>query len=146
MKKAFSIFTKNLGNLSNNEYLNVKGFQRIILLIFFLFTDDANTGLNVTYSLINFFFKDFVSNIQTKYYPFNFTIDITGFLVSKLDSSIYEEMKIILKSSDPFWACSWVMNLLINESKDIFIAYRIMDYLIVSHPLAIYYLCAKVYR
>jgi hypothetical protein len=144
LKKDFSTFTKNFGNLSNQEYLNTKGLQKIILLIYLLFTDDTKTGLNVSYSLINFFFKDFFSEIQTNYYPYNFMIDITGFLVSKLDSAIYEEMKTFLKSSDPFWVSSWVMNCLINESKDIFIAYRIMDYLIVSHPLAIYYLCAKV--
>lgn len=130
--------------VNNKEYQYNLAYQNIALEIYFVFRNNKDIGLAFLHKITLFFFKDYLLDHNNKYFPYIFLIEAIDFLIKILDKDAHDDLKRILKNPEPFWTSSWISSWFSNEAKEINIGLRIMDYLIVSHPLAILYLCAQV--
>ena len=132
------LYTKILTSLNSGNY------QDIGLYFYLLYIENTFKSIAVFQRITECYFKDYLNEKQDSYFPYNFILEIVEFLIKSLDIKLYEEMINLIDQCNPFWTTPWVLSWFTHNIKNPCLVYRIFDYLLVAHPLAIYYMSAIV--
>ena len=138
------LYTKILTSLNSGNYNYYQGYHDIGLYFYILYIENTFKSIAVFQRVTECYFKDYLNEKQDSYFPYHFILEIVDFLITGLDSQVYEEIKEKIDEVSPFWTTSWVLSWFTHNIKNPFLVYRIFDYLLVAHPLAIYYMSAIV--
>jgi hypothetical protein len=95
--------------------------------------------------LLEFFLLEYCSLVEQKHFDFSVPIDIVFHLVELKDKQLVEKLKSDLCDTySPYFVLSWIVSWYTQSVKNNKIVYRVCDYLLCSHPIAIYHLTSEV--
>lgn len=139
-KFSFDFFDEN-----RKMYEYYQGFQDICLLSFILNIILSNHEDNTFYlkNLSQLHFHKFLN--KHKKIKFEILISILSDLIEEINPNINKNI-LELTNSPPYYALSWIITWFSHKNSNIFFEFRIIDYLICSPPIAIFYLVSVVSR
>ena len=165
-------FLKLIFCLNNNIYNYYQGYHDLALFFMLLYHKCPNYAVAVFQRFSEFNLKELLNIkynqrkiIDGRYnmMEMNDTLKILAFIIDFMDPKVknfFEEIEradylktcknknIIKENSDKFFICDfafeWIITLFSRYFQDYNKIYRILDYLMVSHSLAIYFLCAEI--
>ena len=152
--EKIKIFTMKLyNNQEFNRYFDYyQGYQQLSLLILLLNIENEISQSNVkdeiderSLSLIKKITETHFFHFLHKKFkiPFEEILTILNDLISEIDPEIKEFYRLSV-NSPPTYALTWIITWLSMKNSDLFLQFRIFDFLISSDSMAILYLCAVV--
>jgi TBC1 domain family member 20 len=136
-------FSCDLFDIHKKEYEYYQGFQEICLFSFilnYLSFQEENT-FDYLINLSHCHFQNFL-HIQQKI-KFECILSILSELLEEINPNINKNL-LELTNSPPYYALSWIITWFSHKNNNIFLQFRIIDYLICSPPVAIMYLVSIV--
>ena len=92
-----------------------------------------------------FFLRDFLAENKENETPdFNMINQILSNLVQIKDPSSMKALKARMEYIEPYFALSWVLSWFTHNLTNIKKIYRVLDFLICSHPLAVFHMAAEI--
>lgn len=111
-----------------------------------LFFDNHNIGALILQRLSEFFLKDFLSENKENETPdFMMINQILSNLILLKEPDTINQLKEKMDYVEPYFALSWILSWFTHNLTNISKIYRIFDFLICSHPLAVFHMAAEVY-
>ena len=136
----------NLFSILNGEYNYYQGFHDISVYFMLIFNKNENLiFLEFIQRLSEFYFKDYITEQPLKNLEFKVILQIFVHLVELKDKSLLDKVKKEIKDFYPYFTLSWIISWFTQSIKNLPKMYRVLDYLICSHPLAVYHMSAEVF-
>jgi len=142
-------FILELDKLNNNIYNYFQGYHDIGLYFYILFIKEKNYSLNVFQRFSEFNLKEnlLINPKQNESYQFMSCVKILKFVIETIDKD-FQKKFIDVKLSEYnglcMFASSWLVTVFTHNINRTEIIYRIFDYIMVNHPLSLYYLIAVI--
>lgn len=127
--------------MNNIKYHYYQGFHDLGLFISLMY-DGKSEGIMLLQRISEFYLKDYMRDKDGDEIFLKIS-SILKYIMEKNNSEIYNYIFEIIGDLPPVYY-SLILCLFTHTVDDIFVSYRILDYLLVSHPIAIYHLCANV--
>jgi hypothetical protein len=151
-KEHISTTLKKFIQINNPKYHYYQGFHEIGLYIFILFFNYEHYGLEIIQKISEFLLKDYIVLIdesreieqKNNHFKFETVFNILDQIIEKINPEVSNILKQDTNITQPLYALPWVITLLTHDITNLFNEYRIMDYLLFSHPHSIYHLAANV--
>lgn len=110
-----------------------------------LFINNMNIGAIILQRLSEFFLKDFLAENKENETPdFMMINQILSNLILIKEPKLIKSLQENIDYVEPYFALSWVLSWFTHNLTNITKIYRILDYLICSHPLTIFHIAAEV--
>ena len=145
-QKLYSIVNQVIST-NNNNYHYCQGFHDITLIFLLIYGLDDAKCIQVTQRFAEFYARESLNNKDNQNkVDFNKEIQVVNELMSIIDPDTYNEIYELFPDG-LFFVCSWIVTFFTHNINSIDTQQRIIDYIIVSHPGSIYFLCvAAVYE
>ena len=136
----------DLFSILEGEYHYYQGFHDIAVYLMMIFNieSERRSFLEFLQRVIEFYFKDYTSEFNKNRFDFQQAINIFVHLVELKDKASLDKLKLQVEEYSPYFVLSWIVSWLTQSIKNSESVYRILDFLICSHPIAIYHLSAEV--
>lgn len=130
--------------IDEHPYFYYQGFHEIALYVLMLY-ENFEERLGVTQGIAEFYLKDFLVNNKIQIgLEMKDLIQITLEFIAKIDKKTKKFIDNILQGNPPVFFLEWILTFFTQNIQNIFLNYRIMDYLLVSHPLTIFAMIAFI--
>lgn len=146
IKKELFNYISEMAKLNNSLYGYFQGYHDIGLYFYLLYYDNYQFAKSVFQRFSEFNLKeslDINPNIKDSY-QFLSCLEILKFVINKLDKKIQNFLNEIIENGICHFAVSWILSIFTHNIDNPGIMYRILDYIIMSHPLSIYYLTSLI--
>ena len=146
IKKELFNYISEMAKLNNSLYGYFQGYHDIGLYFYLLYYDNYQFAKSVFQRFSEFNLKeslDINPNIKDSY-QFLSCLEILKFVINKLDKKIQNFLNEIIENGICHFAVSWILSIFTHNIDKPGIMYRILDYIIMSHPLSIYYLTSLI--
>ena len=146
IKKELFNYISEMAKLNNSLYGYFQGYHDIGLYFYLLYYDNYQFAKSVFQRFSEFNLKeslDINPNIKDSY-QFLSCLEILKFVINKLDKKIQKFLNEIIENGICHFAVSWILSIFTHNIDNPGIMYRILDYIIMSHPLSIYYLTSLI--
>jgi hypothetical protein len=128
-------------DLTNYEYY--QGFQEISLYFYILnLMNNNNDHLSTPYIILVRFAEFYLHNFINKK-DFSNTLSNLSLIINEIDNKVSSSL-LEITNTQPYYALSWIITWLAHKNTNIFLQYRIIDYLLCSHPNTILFLSAII--
>lgn len=131
--------------LNNQNYNYYQGYHDIGLHFLVLYINNFNTGVSVFQRFSEFYLKENLDQSEgdnSKGYNFAKINHILSDIVTSISPEIMRTIEEMC--GQPAFVLSWIITLFTHNIMNSQVQYRLLDYFITSHPLAIYYLTAAI--
>jgi hypothetical protein len=128
----------------DKKYHYYQGFHDIALYMHLLFINNEYLQLQAMQRLSEYFFKDFLIK-QEKPFPFEVVYHIINDIIECIDKKLFIYIRTNSDIEDPLFALAWVVTFFTHDINNLFITYRIFDYLLFAEPYAIFHIAANVF-
>lgn len=150
IKEDLEKVIKKYITMSGSKYNYYQGFHDIGLYFYLLYFNHEHLQIQVLQRVSEFFFKDYLvefkNNIKNRgHFEFETVYRVVNSFIENSDRKLYNFIKSNTEYPDPLFALPWVLTSLTHDLKDINTTYRILDYILLSHPSAIFQLVSNVY-
>lgn len=147
LMKRFSNYLKRLFQ-QNKDIDYYQGYNDIC--VYFYILQLTNGQFNPSFDLINEFNEHFLSpyliqDSQEGCIKFDIALLLLSELINLIDSNV-SDILLNLDCNTPVYALSWIITLFSHKNENIFLQYRIIDYIMCAHSYAAYYLSATVFK
>ena len=155
--KDFNDIVKNIKNelysyicemikLNKSLYGYFQGYHDIGLYFYLLYYNNYSFAKAVFQRFSEFNLKESLDINPNKIesYQFLSCLEILKFVINKLDKKIQNFLNEIIENGICHFAVSWILSIFTHNIDNPGIMYRILDYIIMSHPLSIYYLTSLI--
>ena len=149
IKEDLYNFILELDKLNNNIYNYFQGYHDIGLYFYILFLKEKNYSLNVFQRFSEFNLKENlqINPKQNDSDQFMSCVKILKFVIETIDKD-FQKKFIDVKLSEYnglcMFASSWLVTVFTHNINRTEIIFRIFDYIMVNHPLSLYYLIAVI--
>ena len=146
IKKELFNYISEMAKLNNSLYGYFQGYHDIGLYFYLLYYNNYQFAKSVFQRFSEFNLKeslDINPNIKDSY-QFLSCLEILKFVINKLDKKIQNFLNEIIENGICHFAVSWILSIFTHNIDNPGIMYRILDYIIMSHPLSIYYLTSLI--
>lgn len=159
MENKLIYYLEILTNLNSNKYAYIQGYHDNILNFLLIFNDKSDLlSLTISQRFSEIFYNPFLKyqkifeeneknkkskKNQDAQKDLNFINNIIMHLIKKIDMKIFHIIEDCCMSN-PTFALTWVITYFGYIFDNIFFQFRILDYLICSHPIAVFYLSANL--
>ncbi len=126
-------FTKDI--VKNSKLKYYQGFNDLIAYLYLIFNDDHI----IIKKIIDFHFYPFLSNKI----EFESVLNVLTDTIAHIDSTISNTL-LDITSTQPYYALSWIITWFSHNNTDVKHQYRIIEYLLNSQPVTIFYISALV--
>lgn len=107
---------------------------------------NINIGSLILQRISEFFLRDFLSEMKENETPdFNMINSILSNLIQLKEPKTIRKLKSKIELVEPYFALSWILSWFTHNLTNISKIYRIMDFLICSHPLSVFHMSSEVY-
>ena len=113
-------------------------------MMIFRYDSERRLILEFLQRIIEFFLKDYTTEQNKKRFDFQNTLDIFIHLVELKDKASLDKLKLHVEEFSPYFVLPWILSWFTQSIKNSESVYRILDFLICSHPIAIYHLSTEV--
>ena len=135
LKVYLKFILQNFFSYTKYEYY--QGFHEIALYVILIFGMDTQTVLRVLEKISEYFLKDYMNkNIQLET-----TLSLIKHLVTLVIEIEINESELDMIIAFPL---QWILCLFTQNISNIRIVFRILDYLLCTDPITIYYLAVNV--
>ena len=146
IKNELYNYISEMTKLNNSLYGYFQGYHDIGLYFYLLYYDNYKFAKAVFQRFSEFNLKeslDINPNIKDSY-QFLSCLEILKFVINKLDKKVQKFLNQIIDNGICHFAVSWILSIFTHNIDNPGIVYRILDYIIMSHPLSIYYLTSLI--
>ena len=146
IKRELFNYISEMAKLNNSLYGYFQGYHDIGLYFYLLYYDNYQFAKSVFQRFSEFNLKESLDiNPEIKNsYQFLSCLEILKFVINKLDKKIQKFLNEIIENGICHFAVSWILSIFTHNIDNPGIMYRILDYIIMSHPLSIYYLTSLI--
>lgn len=140
-------YIKTMMSLNNNIYSYFSGYQKIGLYFLLLYYRNSNYAISIFQRFSEFNLKELLTTNHKSKNCFDFidTLKILKFIINYIDPICQNFLDKNYIDGLCIFAAKWIISLFTYEfNDDLNKIYRLFDYLIINHPLAIYFLSAKI--
>jgi len=130
-------------NLNGNyySYSYYQGYHDLALFIYLIFHNNIKLGVFTFQRISEFFFKDYLDpSSESNDFGFHTALQMITYLIEKIDPITNEKIIQLSDVEYHHFSLAWVIGWFTHSINDLHLVYRIIDYLLCSHPLTIYYL------
>ena len=155
--KDFNDIVKNIKNelysyicemikLNKSLYGYFQGYHDIGLYFYLLYYNNYSFAKAVFQRFSEFNLKESLDINPNKIesYQFLSCLEILKFVINKLDKKVQNYLNKIIDNGICHFAVSWVLSLFTHNIDNPGIMFRILDFIIMNHPLTIYYLTSLI--
>jgi len=147
IKEELNSIIKRNSAILEGRYHYYQGFHDLSLYIMLLFISNINIGSLIMQRISEFFLRDFLSEMKDNETPdFNMINSILSNLIEIKEPQAIKKLKSKVELIEPYFALSWILSWFTHNLTNISKIYRIMDFLLCSHPLAVFHMSAEVYQ
>jgi len=144
IKKNLLIFLKSVLSLKYTRYDYFQGFHDFSLYIYLLYHDNSD-GILILQRIIEMYLKDFLDasdkNSETIFHTVTLIIRET---LKYLNLEIYEKLELEFDGAYASLMISSIVCIFTHKIKKVGVCYRILDYVLCSHPITVYVLAVNV--
>jgi hypothetical protein len=149
IKKDLIVGIKKYINLNDSKYHYYQGFHDIALYMHLLYLNYESLQQQAFQRLSEYYFKDYLikidlENMNKCNFRFEVLYQVVNDIIQQLDGGIYNYIRNNTEINDPLFALAWTLTFFTHDLKNMFITYRIFDYLLFAEPGAIFHLAANV--
>lgn len=139
-------FIKKIFCFNKIKYDYYQGFHDISLYLFLLYIDDPIQGFTILQRIIEFYLKDFlaIGNEDENLTIFETITFIFTEVLKHIDEDLFTYLENGNENNYASLLVSNIVCLFTQKIKNIHTCYRVLDYLLCSHPIAVYILTANV--
>ena len=168
LKEELNNFNFKMMSIDNAKYNYFQGYHDIGLFFLILYFNTPNMGINTFQRVSEFYIKDYLhktikdtntisgtntsssmntepsTNPTTNNNSFDFeaTLNLLMKVIKEINPDVSDSLEEICES--PYFALPWIITWFTHNIDSISLQYRIFDYLICSHPIAVFVLSATV--
>jgi hypothetical protein len=146
LKKNLKLFINTLATLDNQNYHYYQGYHDVGLYFLLLYLNDFETGVSVFQRFSEFFLKENLIKHDDNFEK-GYNFERVNLILSDITRLINPEaMKYIDEAcyGKPTFAIPWVLSYFTHNVVNSSVQYRLFDYFITAHPMAIYYLSSVI--
>ncbi len=139
-------FISVIFNFKSKKYNYYQGYHDLGLHFLLIFFNDYQTGISVFQRFSEFFLIENLSKFDDDFnigYNFERVSEILLDIIQKINPDAIKLLNEYCYGK-PSFALAWIITLFTHKISDIYIQNRLLDYFIVSHPIAVYYISALV--
>ena len=132
-------------NLNGNyySYSYYQGYHDLAFFIYLIFNSNMRLGVLAFQRISEFFFKDYLDPISiNNKFGFETTLKMISLLIEKINPDISKKIVELSDVEFHHYSLEWIIGWFTHTINEIQLVYRLIDYFICSHPLAVYYLAA----
>ena len=149
IKEDLHNFILELDKLNNNVYNYFQGYHDIGLYFYILYIKEKKYSLNVFQRFSEFNLKENlqINPKQNDSYQFMSCVKILKFVIETIDEDFQKnfiDVKLSEYNGLCMFASSWLVTVFTHNINRTEIIFRIFDYIMVNHPLSLYYLIAVI--
>ena len=149
IKENLHNFILELDKLNNNVYNYFQGYHDIGLYFYILYIKEKKYSLNVFQRFSEFNLKENlqINPKQNDSYQFMSCVKILKFVIETIDEDFQKnfiDVKLSEYNGLCMFASSWLVTVFTHNINRTEIIFRIFDYIMVNHPLSLYYLIAVI--
>lgn len=146
MKYYLSIFINTLTSFNDSEFNYFQGYHNIGLLFLLVFLDALPEGIVTFQRFSEFILKESLlvqDPAGKKGFTFNNSLGVFNKILEKTNKDAFNLLKDHAESN-PTFVVSWIISLFTQNVQNLFLQLRLLDYFLVSHPLAVFVLAAQI--
>ena len=149
IKEDLHNFILELDKLNNNVYNYFQGYHDIGLYFYILYIKEKKYSLNVFQRFSEFNLKENlqINPKQNDSYQFMSCVKILKFVIETIVEDFQKnfiDVKLSEYNGLCMFASSWLVTVFTHNINRTEIIFRIFDYIMVNHPLSLYYLIAVI--
>lgn len=155
IKNYLESFLSEITSLNGNTYSYFQGYHDIALYFLLLYYDKTsiNTGIAVFQHFSEFFLKELLytgtlasvyDGNKTSHFEILSSLYLLKEIIHILNPYVYELLMNTCTDGLPTFATSWVLSLFTHCIESSSVLYRLLDYFVVSHPIAVYHMSAWI--
>ncbi len=125
------------------SYSYYQGYHDLALFIYLIYSSNLSLGIFAIQRISEFYFKDYLDPISDSN-PFGFhtTLQMISYLIEHIDPVTNKRIFELSNGEYHNFSLAWIIGWYTHSIEDLQIVYRLFDYFLCSHPLAVYYLSA----
>lgn len=145
LKHKLMIILNTISKLNGNEYSYFQGFHDISLLFLMIFNDNIPLTILSIQRFSEIHIKESLFGKGESNYNFVISLEVFSEILKKVSRKTYDFIEEKASGQITF-IVPWIITLFTHNIDNIFLQMRIMDYLLVSHPLSIFVISALICR
>ena len=146
IKDELNILLKRNSSILNGRYHYYQGFHDLALYIMLLFFNNNDISTLILQRLSEFFLRDFLGEHNEHEKPDYCMInEILSSTIYLTDPETIKALRSKVDNTEPYYALSWVLSWFTHNLTNISKIYRILDFLICSHPFTIFHVASQVF-
>jgi hypothetical protein len=147
IKEELTTILKRNSSILEGRYHYYQGFHDLSLYVMLLFISNINIAALILQRLSEFFLKDFLSDHKENKTPdYNMINQFLSHLINLKEPKLIKSLKSKIEYIEPYFALSWILSWFTHNLTNINKIYRLLDFFICSHPLAVFHVAAEVFR
>lgn len=144
LKNKLTTFIKKF-MIINKDYNYYQGFHDIGLYIYLIFNNSESFALQMLQRISEYFLKDYLlENSNGQGFRFETVFKIIKDIIKTEDKMVYSFYEDNPEIPDPIFCLPWIITFFTHDINELFTVLRLFDYLLFSHPNAIYFISSKV--
>jgi len=139
LKKRFEYGLNTLINFNNCELNYFQGYHDIFMLFFCLYLNSPYTYISLFQRFSELYIKEnlLLQNKNNTGYTFPNSIKFCMAIIKQLNIFVYQDL-VDYCNSEIIFVIPYIVSLFTHNMSNLNKRYRIMDYLMVSHPITVY--------
>ena len=139
LKSRLEYGLNTLINFNNCELKYFQGYHDIFMLFFYLYLNSPYTYISLFQRFSELYIKEnlLLQNKNNTGYTFPNSIKFCLAIIKQLNSFVYQDL-VDYCNSEIIFVIPYIVSLFTHNMDNLNKRYRIMDYLLVSHPITIY--------
>ena len=139
LKSRLEYGLNTLINFNNCELKYFQGYHDIFMLFFYLYLNSPYTYISLFQRFSELYIKEnlLLQNKNNTGYTFPNSIKFCLAIIKQLNSFVYQDL-VDYCNSEIIFVIPYIVSLFTHNMNNLNKRYRIMDYLMVSHPITIY--------
>ena len=139
LKKRLELGLNTLINFNNRELNYFQGYHDIFMLFFYLYLDSPYTYISLFQRFSELYIKEnlLLQNRNNKGYTFPNSMKFCMAIIKQINKFAYEDL-VNYCNSEIIFVIPYIVSLFTHSLNNLNKRYRIMDYLLVSHPITVY--------
>ena len=145
LKNKLSFGLNTLISLNNSELRYFQGYHDVFTLFFYLFLNSSFHQISLFQRFSEFFLKENLLAHQDTQKGFTFPncIQFAMGVIKIINKGVYDDL-VEFCSCDCVFILPFVVSYFTHNIKDLFLRYRVLDYFMCAHPMAVYITSALI--
>jgi hypothetical protein len=144
LKEILNKFINKMATINNRSYDYFQGYHDIGLFFILLFIDEFEVAVTLFQRFSEFYIKENLTKFDDKTcnYSFNSINSILMEILKNLNLDVMNTIKDVCY--EPHFVFPWILTFFTHNVTNTNKQFRMFDYIITTHPLAIYYITALI--